>query len=62
VRILANKRCRRYDESQGKPHGRSSHLAQDLELAKYVNDRGAAKLKFLKDQELPDPAGVQNRF
>jgi len=37
-------------------------LKVDLELAKYVNDRGAAKLKFVKDQELPDPAGVQNRF
>ncbi len=34
----------------------------DLELAKYLNNRGAAKLKFRKDLELPDPSGVQNRF
>ncbi|KAB0671119.1 ammonia-forming cytochrome c nitrite reductase subunit c552 [Oryzomonas sagensis] len=34
----------------------------DLELAKYLNDRGAGKLKFRKELELPDPSGVQNRF
>ena len=34
----------------------------NLELAKYLNNRGAAKLKFRKELELPDPSGVQNRF
>jgi len=34
----------------------------DLELAKYVNDRGVAKAKFRKEQELQDPAGIQARF
>jgi nitrite reductase (cytochrome c-552) len=34
----------------------------DLELAKYLNNRGAGKLKFRKELELPDPSGVQNRF
>ena len=42
--------------------GVSVPIKVDLELAKYVNDRGAAKLKFVKDQELPDPSGVQYRF
>jgi nitrite reductase (cytochrome c-552) len=34
----------------------------DLELAKYLNNRGAAKLNFRKELELPDPSGIQNRF
>lgn len=34
----------------------------DLELAKYLNDRGAGKLQFRKEQELPDPTGIQKHF
>jgi nitrite reductase (cytochrome c-552) len=34
----------------------------NLELAKYLNDRGAGKLKFRKELEFPDPSGIQNRF
>jgi nitrite reductase (cytochrome c-552) len=34
----------------------------NLELAKYLNDRGVSKLNFRKELELPDPSGIQNRF
>jgi nitrite reductase (cytochrome c-552) len=34
----------------------------DLELHKYLNNRGERKLKFKKEQELPDPYGLQKLF
>lgn len=32
----------------------------NLELSKYLNDRGSKKLKFRREQELPDPTGIQD--
>ena len=37
-------------------------LKVDLELAKYMNNRGAGKLNFRKELEITDPSGAQNRF
>jgi len=34
----------------------------DLELEKYLNNRGDKKLMFKKDQEFPDPFGIQSFF
>jgi nitrite reductase (cytochrome c-552) len=34
----------------------------DLELEKYLNDRGETKVQFQKDQVVEDPFGNQRRF
>jgi nitrite reductase (cytochrome c-552) len=34
----------------------------DLELKKYLEDRGEKKLKFTPSMEIKDPFGVQDRF
>jgi nitrite reductase (cytochrome c-552) len=34
----------------------------DLELAKYLDNRGTKKLMFKKDQEMPDPFGLEAVF
>lgn len=34
----------------------------DLELDKYLNDRGATRVQFKPDQEIADPYGLQQRF
>ena len=40
----------------------SQHVKVDLELKKYLEDRGEKKLKFTPSMEIKDPFGVQDRF
>ena len=37
-------------------------LVVDLELDKYLNERGKKKLMFQKDMVIEDPSGTQQKF